>query len=350
MVSESLKVAVIGTGKWGVNHVRVLKKLSAEYNIELIVIDADASRAREVAEMFSVEKYYSDPTHAYAVEKFDAAVISAPTPLHYRLAREFIEKTDLLIEKPMAVSVEEAAEIVELAEKYDRVVAVGHIERFNPVVIAAKEEVDKRVDQGEKFLGAFAERVGVKPIDAIKYLGAAYDLMVHDLDVVLYLTQRLPRAVQAVKYPSSGYEDEVYAMYSFDDATCVLYASRRAKMKRRNLRMQLLSTFISIDYILQDIVVIEGVHPSTVPPDYFKVLAAYQATRIFEKRLLRGEETEPLLLEDRHFLDSVLNHRKPLVNEIDGYISVKSIAKTLEAAEKGRAISIEWNEPFIPNR
>ncbi|MCD6369445.1 MAG: Gfo/Idh/MocA family oxidoreductase [Thermoproteales archaeon] len=345
-MSRRLRVAVIGVGGWGINHVRVLSRLTKTYDIEVIVVDALRERARQVAEKYGVKSYYADYLEAYRKEKYDAAIVAVPTKLHYHVARDLIDKADLLIEKPLATTIRDAAEIVKMAERNNRIVAVGHIERFNPAVIAAKKEIETRVKE-DPVLAIYAERIGIRPTNVEKYLGVALDLMVHDIDVVCYLLNELPESVQALKYPPKGFEDDALAVFSFENKNAILHASRRARMKRRNLRIQTLYTLIEVDYMLQHIKIIEGIHPSTTPPDYFKILEAYQSSKMVEKRLLRGAETEPLFLEDKHFVEAVIEGKRPLVSAVEGYISVKCALKAIEAAEREIRVHLKWDEDFL---
>ncbi|RLE75065.1 MAG: gfo/Idh/MocA family oxidoreductase, partial [Thermoprotei archaeon] len=136
----SLKIAVVGVGRWGRNHVRVLKKLLNMGEIdELILVDTNPATLKKIAKEYKIQKTYRNINEMKNREKPDAAIIAVPTPLHYRVATSLLNSTDLLIEKPIAVNIEEALEIVKLAEKEERVVAVGHIERFNPAITTLRE-------------------------------------------------------------------------------------------------------------------------------------------------------------------------------------------------------------------
>ncbi|HDH06967.1 MAG TPA: hypothetical protein ENF87_01220 [Thermoproteales archaeon] len=169
------------------------------------------------------------------------------------------------------------------------------------------------------------------------------------MDVAFYLLGVLPVKVWAqALWGEEKYEDEVNTIFAFPkDKIGIFVASRRALMKRRTLRIQLSQSMLLVDYILQTLTVMEGVHPTRPPLDYLGVLASYQAVHYYEKRTLRGEENEPLLLEDKHFIETVKHGKTPLVNEVDGYISIKCIEAVLKSAREGVPVELTWEEDFV---
>jgi len=342
------KIAIIGVGRWGANHARVLNKLSKDYDLDVIVVDKNLERAKSIAEKFGYS-FYEDYMKAWEREKFDASIIAVPTYLHYKVVKDLLPLTDVFVEKPFTVNLNEARELVKIARKEKRIVQVGHIERFNPVIMALKEELNKRLEKGERLLNLAAERIGVKPEKIQTYLGVTHDLLVHDMDVAFYLLGVLPVKVWAqALWGEEKYEDEVNTIFAFPkDKIGIFVASRRALMKRRTLRIQLSQSMLLVDYILQTLTVMEGVHPTRPPLDYLGVLASYQAVHYYEKRTLRGEENEPLLLEDKHFIETVKHGKTPLVNEVDGYISIKCIEAVLKSAREGVPVELTWEEDFV---
>jgi len=169
-----VKVALIGLGSMGQNHYRVLKGLSG---IELTAL-CDIQQTREYDEPF-----YTDIDDMLEKADFEAAVIVVPTFLHKEVALKCLDKgKHLFIEKPVASTVEEAKEILEAAQKNDARVAVGYIERFNPVVEQLKTEI---ADSEVYSIGI--TRVGPFP-PRIADVGILTDLSVHDIDLIRYIT------------------------------------------------------------------------------------------------------------------------------------------------------------------
>jgi len=349
-----LKVAVIGVGRWGRNHVRVLKKLLNKGEIdEIILVDANSATLKKVAKEYMVQKTYKDITEMKNKEKPDAAIIAVPTPLHYRVAVSLLDSIDLLIEKPIAVNIKEALDIVKLVEKEERIVAVGHIERFNPVIATLQERLNEIANPNEiSFMSG--ERVGPGPPSSKSesYLSVAHDLMVHDIDIIVSLLHRLPRRVTATSIKNYGYphEIEMNSIFEFSkDLHVFLRVSWRSSptFKKRILSIHTYDKAITIDYILQSIVIERGLAEHQAALDYYGLLAAYKSKSRQEYVVLGSETNEPLLLEDLHFIKCVKRRKKPLVSAVEGYIALKNVLMALKASRTRRWVEIDWNEDFI---
>jgi UDP-N-acetylglucosamine 3-dehydrogenase len=182
---KELRIAVIGAGRMGTNHARVLSEMP---DVKLVAVcDADAEQARKTGRRFLAENSCGDPAALLATSGIDAAVVAVPTPEHRAVAGLCLEKgIDILVEKPMASTVAECDDIIEIAKKNGRVLMVGHIERFNPAIVQLKDFLDKR------FLGDiyYVETTRAGPFPKRLYGskdGVVIDLAVHDLDLVAYL-------------------------------------------------------------------------------------------------------------------------------------------------------------------
>jgi len=350
----SLKIAVVGVGRWGRNHVRVLKKLLNMGEIdELILVDTNPATLKKIAKEYKIQKTYRNINEMKNREKPDAAIIAVPTPLHYRVATSLLDSTDLLIEKPIAVNIEEALEIVRLAEKEERVVAVGHIERFNPAITTLRERLND-ITSIEEISFISGERVGPGPPSSKSeaYLSVAHDLMVHDIDIVVSLLHRLPRRVTAMGVRNYNYphEIEINSIFEFSNN---LYAFLRVSwrssptFKKRILAIHAYDKAITVDYVLQSIAIERGLAEHRAAPDYYGLLAAYKSRSRQEYVVLGSEMNEPLLLEDSHFIECVKRRTKPLVSAVEGYMALKSALMALKASRQHRWVEIDWNEDFI---
>lgn len=344
-----MKVAVVGVGRWGVNHVRVLCELSRAVDKELevdevIVVDKDLARARHVAKRYGASRYLSDLSELIN-SGVDAAIVAVPTVYHYEVAMKLLPHMDVLVEKPIAAKLEEAEEMARTAEREGRLLAVGHIERFNPVVPALK---DKLASEEEEVIHVIAQRVGPGPAKGYTLnLGVAHDLLVHDVDVICYLLNSLPSSVFAKAFwePGYEYETEVIAMYTFEElgVTAELRASWRAspRFKRRTISIQLRSKLIEADYILQTIRVERGLVEHRSRGEYSELISAY-TSRVRETWSMLGIKREPLLLEDAHFLRCVARGEKPLNSWEVGLRALKCVLAALDSARSRTPISIEW--------
>jgi len=237
-MSGKLKAAVIGVGHLGQHHARVFSELDG---VELVaVVDTDGDALKR-----SVEKTGARGLDDYRelVGKIDAVSIAVPTALHHRIAKAFLEAgTHVLVEKPMTAALDEAEELVELAEPKHVVLQVGHIERFNPAYMAIK-----KYNVTPKF-------IEVHRLSPFKFrsadIGVVHDLMIHDIDVILSLVASKPCKVDALGFSVLGrHEDIANARISFADG-CVanVTASRVAVKSMRKIRIFSPDCYISLDY------------------------------------------------------------------------------------------------------
>ena len=200
-----LKVALIGLGSMGQNHYRVLKTL---HRVELVAL-CDVVKTREYEEPF-----YTSVDELLENAEFDAVLIVVPTYLHKEVALKCLAKgKHLFIEKPVASTVEEANEILKVANEKDLRVCVGYIERFNPVVEALKNEL-----QDKEIYSINITRVGPFP-PRINDVGILTDLAVHDIDLIRFITQK--QIVQSAIFKSNKllntHEDNAILSFALED-------------------------------------------------------------------------------------------------------------------------------------
>jgi predicted dehydrogenase len=282
------RVAVIGVGHLGKQHAR----LYAELGCLEAVADIQASRAQEVGGMYATPAY-TDYRELFG--KVDAVSIAVPTVDHVHVGVDCLEHgIDVLVEKPIAAAPEQARALIEAANRNNRILQVGHVERFNPVFIAAREVATKPQFFEVHRLAAFSPRS--LDIDVV------LDLMIHDIDIVLSLVREPVREVRAVGIPVlSQKADIANARVEFENGCVANFtASRVSFEKTRKLRFFQPHDYISIDYASQT-----------------GTMVSLRMGRVIERKLEPGSE-EPLKLELASFVECVSKRGKPVVSGDDG--------------------------------
>jgi predicted dehydrogenase len=277
-----IKVAVIGAGHFGREHARIYSTLERAHLVA--VCDIDESNGRSVANRYGAD-FVTD--YRALIGRVDAVSLAVPTVSHHSIARELLgARIAVLIEKPIARTLEEADEIIETAERNQAVLQIGHLERFNPAVIAAS-----RIATQPRFFEA--HRLSVFTPRSLD-IDVVMDLMIHDIDVVLSLVESDIIEVRAAGVPIlTPRIDIANARIEFDNG-CVanLTASRVSSERIRKLRFFQPHEYISIDYSAQEAATV-AVRPSD------------EGMPKFEGRLLPVERDEPLRLEIESFLQAV---------------------------------------------
>jgi len=245
-----MKIAVIGVGNMGRNHVRTY---SAIKNVKLVAVsDLDETRGQEVAREFNA-KYYKNFEELIKQEKIDAVSVCVPTTQHYRVAKKILEHPiNILLEKPIALKLKEGEELIKIAERKKVIMLIGHTERFNPAVIKAKEIVKN--DELGDVIAIIARRVGGYPPRVVDS-NIAVDLAIHDIDIVNYLLEDLPKeiVVQKQKNFSKNNYDSVEFFLKYKKATAYLQANWITPVKIRKLNITGTKGYLELDYISQKI-------------------------------------------------------------------------------------------------
>ena len=313
----TLRVAVIGVGHLGKHHARILSALPG---VELVaVVDTNRPRAEEIAAAHRTRPLFDARDLDGQV---DAVTIAVPTAIHRDIARPFLDAgIAALVEKPLARSLAEADDLIAAAGRSRAVLAVGHTERFNPAVAAARRFLsDPRFIEVHR-LGTFPERS--LDIDVV------FDLMIHDLDVVLSLVASDLEAVDAVGVPVlTSRVDIANARLRFANG-CIanLTASRISRDRVRKIRFFQPSAYVSIDYAAQKLEIYRldtgsGPAPSIHGGD------------------VEVENDEPLRLELADFADAVGSRRPPRVTGEQGRRALEvatEITDRIGAATKTRS-------------
>ena len=313
--AKTLRVAVAGTGAFGRNHLRVYRELADQGVTLAAAIEPDAGRAAEVGEQYGIPVFATVGAALAADLKLDAASVTVPTVHHHAVAGELLEAgVDCLVEKPVAATLDEADALIRLAEKHGRVLQVGHLERFNPAVIAAEAGLTRPMFFEAHRLSVFTPRS--LDVDVV------LDLMIHDLDIVLTFAKSPVKEVRAVGLPVLSAKVDIANVRVEFESGCVanFTASRVSTERVRKLRFFEPRRYVSIDYARRDVLVI-GVDAE------FSLEAAMAAGAAsgfqdglpglsFSKpEIVPGE---PLRLEILSFLDAVRDRREPRVTGRQG--------------------------------
>jgi predicted dehydrogenase len=315
----SLRVAVIGVGYLGKHHARILSTLPG---VTLTaVVDTNRARADEIASVHRTRAAYDARD---LVGQVDAVTVAVPTAIHRDIALMFLETgVPVLVEKPLARTVAEADALVAAAAKAGVVLAVGHTERFNPAVAAARPMLtDPRFIEVHR-LGAFPERS--LDIDVV------FDLMIHDLDVLLSLVRSDVESLEAVGVPVlTNSVDIANARLRFANG-CIanLTASRISRDRVRKIRFFQPATYLSIDYATQKV-------------ELWRLTKVDGQTPSIHGGEVAVVNEEPLARELADFANAVVSKRAPMVTGEDGR---RALALAQEITDRMNAASHETTKP-----
>jgi len=311
-VTPPLRVAVIGVGHLGRHHVRLLSALP---DVALVAaVDLLPERARAAADAGGAEAL-TDFRALFG--RVDAVTIAVPTADHLSVAREFIERgVHVLVEKPMAASLDDADAMIALAKTSGALLAVGHTERFNPAITAAMPIVVAPRFIEVHRLSGFPERS--LDIDVI------FDVMIHDLDVVLALVHSEVLAVDAIGVPVLTPRIDIANARIRFASGCIanVTASRISRDKVRKVRFFQPDMYVSVDYQTQELDVWRLRHRPGERP-------AIEGGRVEIK------QEEPLARELIDFVAAVRERRAPLVSGHDGRRALELATRVAEAIDTG---------------
>jgi predicted dehydrogenase len=308
---QSIGYAVIGAGAFGSNHLRVIRELSADpgQSVRLAaIVESDFTRAQALQSDFPDSHIYQNIDACLAARaagqiELHAASVCVPTSAHAAVSDALLQSgIDVLVEKPIAASLAEADALIDLAARHQRILQVGHLERFNPAVLAVHPYIHMPMFFEAHRLSIFTPRS--LDVDVI------LDLMVHDLDIVLSLVQSPVHSLQAVGLPVLSRKVDIANVRIEFASGCVanFTASRVSTERVRKLRFFQPHQYVSIDYARQDLLFID-VKPQATPaqPDAASLLSGLALSKPI---VTPGE---PLRLEIESFLQSVRTRQQPQV-------------------------------------
>lgn len=292
---NSIRVGVVGVGHLGTYH---LQKYRAMDECTVVgVADVDHARRRAVSGENSCETYAD---YRELIGRVDAVSIAVPAGSHYPVARDFlVAGVDVLLEKPMAATREEADDLISLAKRSGAVLQIGFIERFNPAIIALEQIIGEPIFIESHRLHPFFNR-GID-VDVVM------DLMIHDLDIILHFVKAPPKTVEAVGVSVlSDKVDIANARITFQNGSVVnATASRITDKKMKKIRFFGPEGYHSVDYDLRDI------------RSFSRIRKSNGGLEIRRNDVEVGDR-DPLELEIREFIDSVATRKEPAVSGREG--------------------------------
>ncbi|MGZ3612603.1 MAG: Gfo/Idh/MocA family protein [Thermodesulfobacteriota bacterium] len=294
---EKIKIGIVGVGYFGQFHAEKYAKIE---ETELVgVVDIDPSRAKEIAKRYRTQPFQH---HADLFNKVQAVSIAVPTPFHYPIVKDFfLEGIDVLLEKPISSTLEEANELIGIAESRGLIFQIGHLERFNGALSGIEGRVGHTGFIESHRLGPFSGR-GAE-VDVV------LDLMIHDLDILSTLVKSRVKSLQAVGIPIlTLYPDIANARIEFQNG-CIasLTASRVSKKKVRKTRIFGPEGILSIDYLSQRL-------------SLSKKQGSFEEGKVPEMvtEEIPVNKIDLLEAEIRSFLQSVRNRKPARVSGLDG--------------------------------
>ena len=329
----TLKTAVIGVGSMGKNHARIYWELP---NVDLVgVADFDQATSDLIANKYGTKAYY-DYRDLLDEAKPDAVTLAVPTIYHHDVALEIIDRgIPLLIEKPIAYTIEEGQSIIDAAKRKNVKLMIGHIERFNPAILTLKEHIN----QGKlgRIFQMDAHRQGPFPA-RIADVGVVVDLAVHDLDVMRFVSQKEIIRVYAEteKHIHSKYEDLLTGLVRFSDGIVgTLTINWLTPTKIREFIVTGERGLYRCDYLTQDLYFFENPVSSGSEWDNLRVLRG-----VSEGQMVRHiiAKKEPLRSEQEAFLDAVENDAPVAVSGEDGLRALELAKTIVESGTEHRII------------
>jgi len=307
-----LRIGIVGLGHIGKNHARILSELP---DCELAaVFDTNQETAREIAGKYGTRAAATLEEFAEAVE---AATIATPTPTHFAIAEHLLEEgKHLLVEKPITESTGDARKLVELAHKAGRVLQVGHVERFNPVM----SKLEQLLTQ-PRFIEA--HRLSPYPNRSIE-IGVVLDLMIHDLEIILHLVKSPVKSIDAVGVPvlSRGEDIATVRMHFQNGCVANVTASRISPEKMRKIRVFQREGYVSLDYQNQT-------------GEIYRLAGGG-----IVREEVEIEKDEPLKLELAAFVECARQGKQPKVSGFEGAAALE-LAVEITRAIEAHAATIE---------
>jgi virulence factor len=306
---ELVRLGVIGAGTMGERHCRVCANLP---RVELVgVADPNQERGRQVAEAYETT-FYAD--HRALLPQVDAVTIAASTSSHYALSTEcLVRGLHVMVEKPIAETIEQARQLVHTANEHGSILQVGHIERFNPAFIELKHVTDGMTLIGINMRRLSSFDTSNTDVDVIR------DLMIHDLDLATALVESELEGITASgRSINTGAIDHAVANLSFTAGPiATLFASRVTEQKVRAIEVIADGAYVEADLLNKTVLVHRRTFPQYLDNHH---VTKYRQESIIER--IHVPMFEPLMLELRHFVDCV-RHNQP--SEVPGQDGLRAL-------------------------
>lgn len=321
-MSNKIKCAVIGAGKMGKNHLRTYSEIP---NVNLVAMaDINEVVGKQLALTYKT-KYYSDYVTMIDKEKPEAVSICVPTSFHHQVGLKCIAKNvNILLEKPIAVDENQAKDLIDKAKMQKITFLVGHIERYNPAITKLKSIIK----QGKlgKITSIIARRVGGFPFQ-IRDANIMVDLAIHDIDIVNYLLDEVPRKIfiNKKKVFLNKREDSVEYFFKYKTASAYIQANWFTPVKIRKLNITGTKGYIEMDYISQEIEFYKSKY------DIFR-----ESTDKFSDYVLRFSQPYKINIK--------VNKREPLKEEIKYFLQAIKMKKSITPYYAYEALKIALTE------
>jgi predicted dehydrogenase len=336
-----VKIAVIGTGYWGKNHVRVFKELLTDGVIDgLKICDVDIERAKKYGRIFDIE--YTDDVEQLANDpEIGGVSIVTPSKTHFDLAKRFMEAgKDVFVEKPMTMDLKSADELVKIAESTGRILMVGHVFRYHP----ALNELKKRIDRGDLGDIYYMHSSRLSFRGPRKDMGVLFALAIHEVDIFCYLLgEKYPIGLTAHlgNHLQPDIEETAWVMMNFKEG--VVSHAFESWVDPTGMK-------------LRDLTVVGSLMSAKV--DYLRP----QELRIFDASISESKDKmgfvvqndgsyvvpiqyrEPLKEELVHFIKCINEGEKPLSDMYVGKRAVEMIEIAFESAKTGKTITLDPNK------
>ena len=318
---EKLKVAVVGAGHLGKEHARIYSEMSEVILVGVVDTNKDAGEA--VAERCKT-RYYS--SYKEILNKVDAASVVVPTKFHYEITKELLnDGIHVLVEKPMTGTVSEAEDLIKLSRQSSVILQPGYIERFNPAL-----EAIKKLDASLKFIEC--HRLSPFTFRSAD-IGVVLDLMIHDIDIILYLSKSKVKKIDAVGVNViADKEDIANARIQFENG-CVanITASRVSFEPMRRIRLFSENSYISLDYQKQEALIykkspkltLKSIDVENKGVSNITDLKNFSFGDMLKIERIKMNNQEPLKKELESFIDCVKNGKQPVVSGEEGIQAIK---------------------------
>lgn len=330
MSKKIIRAAVIGVGNMGRHHARIYRQLEDEgKGVQLVgVCDVDRDRAQEIGNLYCCP-FYQQVSDLFQNQKVDLVSIAVPTPLHKQVVLAVAPfRPNVLLEKPIAHNLADARVIVRVAKKMNRLFAIGHVERFNPVVEKLKSIIDDG-DLGE-ISSLVARRVGVAP-PKNKEVGVLVDLAIHEIDIFYHLLGKMPRRIMAHKRLHLGKKGEDSASIFLDYGPCAgfIHANWITPIKIRLLQVTGTKGYAELNYLTQELITYH--HPSSL--SLTEPVGTFRASLKYEPRKLRHHlvREEPLKMEVLDIIKCIKKDLPPRVGVEDAYRVLRVVSNCRRA-------------------
>ncbi|MCY3022700.1 MAG: Gfo/Idh/MocA family oxidoreductase [Planctomycetota bacterium] len=331
-----LRVGVVGLGHLGRFHVETYARLQKK-NPALLTLAAlcDTMPAGEAVARSYTAPFFKD--YRQFEGKVDAVSVVVPTTFHHELGCFFLERgVACLVEKPLAKTVQEAAELVGKAAQAGSVLQVGHVERYNPVIRAAAPYFGR-----PRFIEA--TRISPYPFRSTD-VSVTLDLMIHDIDLALSVTQEDPVEIRAAGTPVFSQTDDIAnARLEFPSSVANVAASRVSLKKERKWRIFQEHGYLSLNLLENEGVFIEKsealkngeIDPSKLSLASLGVAAlTFQLEKLVKRVVLKGDKTPSLEAELQDFVRCAVEKRKPLVDGAEGLRALQVAERVMQVMRK----------------